>query len=83
MKFTQSMGRMMSDARARQIIGFAGALGFFAITGQAVDILKVNKQITDAQTTTTATLTQPADAAAPSQLTAKIEPAPTPANPGQ
>ena len=26
MKFTQPMGRMMSDARARQVIGFAGAL---------------------------------------------------------
>jgi hypothetical protein len=54
----------------------AGGLLFFAVTGTAWDVLKVNKQITDAQTTTVATLTQPAGTPAPSQLTAKIEPAP-------
>lgn len=31
MKFTQSMGRMLSDARARQVIGFAGALALISI----------------------------------------------------
>ena len=31
MKFTQPMGRMMSDARARQVIGFAGALVLLSI----------------------------------------------------
>jgi type IV secretion system protein VirB2 len=31
MKFTQGMGRMMSDARARQVVGFAGALALISI----------------------------------------------------
>lgn len=36
MKFTQPMGRMMSDARARQVIGFAGALVLLSIAQPAL-----------------------------------------------
>lgn len=54
-----------------------GLLGF-AITGQAIDVLKVNRQITDARTITTVSLQQPADTPAPMQLAAKTESA----NPG-
>lgn len=56
----------------------AGGLAFFAITGQAIDVLKVARQVSDAQTTTSVTLKQPSDAPAPVQLTAKTEPAPEP-----
>jgi len=35
MKFTQGMGRMLSDARARQFIGFAGALALISIAQPA------------------------------------------------
>lgn len=62
-------------------LGFAGALGFFAITGQAIDILKVARQVALASTTQTVTLTQPADTPAPLQLAAKTEAA-QPVNPG-
>lgn len=31
MKFTQPMGRFMSDARARQVVGIAGALALISI----------------------------------------------------
>jgi len=36
MKFTQPMGRMMSDARARQVVGFAGALVLISISQPAL-----------------------------------------------
>jgi type IV secretion system protein VirB2 len=36
MKFTQTIGRIFSDARARQIVGFAGALVLFSIAQPAV-----------------------------------------------
>lgn len=51
----------------------AGLLGF-AITGTAADVLKVARQVNAAQTTTSVTLQQPADAPSPVQLTAKTEP---------
>jgi type IV secretion system protein VirB2 len=35
MKFTQGMGRMLSDARARQVIGFVGALALISIAQPA------------------------------------------------
>lgn len=58
-------------------IGFAGTLALFAMTGQAVDVLHVAKQVSDASTTTSVTLQQPADTPAPLQLAAKTEPVPT------
>ncbi len=36
MKFTRQMGRMMSDARARQVVGFAGALALISIAQPAL-----------------------------------------------
>jgi len=36
MKFTQPMGRMMSDRRARQIIGIAGAVALVTIAQPAL-----------------------------------------------
>ncbi|MDY0969104.1 TrbC/VirB2 family protein [Sphingomonas sp. CFBP9021] len=36
MKFTQPMGRMMSDRRARQIIGIAGAVALISIAQPAL-----------------------------------------------
>ena len=36
MKFTQPMGRMMSDRRARQIMGIAGAVALVAIAQPAL-----------------------------------------------
>ena len=35
MKFTQGMGRTLSDARARQVIGFVGALALISIAQPA------------------------------------------------
>jgi hypothetical protein len=64
-------------------IGFAGLLASYALGGQALDVLKVNKQIQDASTVTTVSLTQPTDTPSPVQLTAKTEPAPTPQTPQQ
>lgn len=60
----------------------AGGLAFFAMTGQAIDVLRVAKQVSDASTTTSVTLQQPSDAPSPVQLTAKTEPV-TPAQPKQ
>ncbi len=36
MKFTQPMGRMMSDRRARQVVGFAGVLALISIAQPAL-----------------------------------------------
>ena len=36
MKFTRQMGRMMSDPRARQIVGIAGAVALIAIAQPAL-----------------------------------------------
>ena len=36
MKFTPNMGRLMSDARARQVVGFVGALALVAIAQPAL-----------------------------------------------
>ena len=36
MKFTSNMGRLMSDARARQAVGFVGALALVAIAQPAL-----------------------------------------------
>jgi uncharacterized iron-regulated membrane protein len=54
----------------------AAGLAFFAMTGQAIDVLRVAKQVADASTTTSVTLQQPADTPSPMQLAAKTEPAP-------
>ncbi len=35
MKFTQPLGRMMSDARARKLVGFAGAVALISIAQPA------------------------------------------------
>lgn len=51
----------------------AGILITYALGGQAVDVLKVNKQIQDASTTTSVTVQQPSDTPAPIQLVAKTE----------
>ena len=62
-------------------LAFAGGLAFFAMTGQAIDVLKVARQVSDAQTTTSVTLQQPANAVAPVQLTSKTEPVIPPKEP--
>ena len=36
MKFTRQMGRMMSDRRARQVVGFAGALALISLAHPAL-----------------------------------------------
>ena len=36
MKFTTEMGRLMSDRRARQLVGFAGALALISIAQPAL-----------------------------------------------
>jgi type IV secretion system protein VirB2 len=36
MKFTSKLGRMMSDRRARQLVGFAGALALISIAQPAL-----------------------------------------------
>lgn len=56
-------------------VTFAGGLALFAMTGQAIDVLHVARQVAAASTTTTVTLQQPSDAPSPVQLTAKTEPA--------
>jgi hypothetical protein len=40
-------------------LAFAGGLAFFAMTGQAVDVLKVAQQVSRAQTTTSVTVQSP------------------------
>lgn len=55
-------------------LAYAGGLAFFAMTGQAVDVLRVAQQVSAARTITTVSLQQPADAPSPVQLTAKTEP---------
>lgn len=59
-------------------LAFSGGLAFFAMTGQAIDVLRVAQQVAAAQTTTSVTLQQPTDAPSPVQLTAKTEPLPQP-----
>lgn len=67
---------LYKDSHNALALTAAGGLAFFAITGNAYDVLKVAKQVADAQTITTVTLQQPADTPAPVQLTSKTEPAP-------
>lgn len=54
-------------------LSFAGGLMFFAMTGQAIDVLSVARQVSQAQTTTSVTVTQPSDTPAPVALVAETK----------